>query len=661
MLRPPQETHAYLVGGGIASLTAAVHLVNDASVPASQVHILEASPQPGGSMGRVGSDESEGGKESGNAVPTWKKGYSILAARKLNFSYRCLYETLAKVPSTRHPGRSVLDDVKGSPAPESESDSISEGDTVTATQIEDKSVNRAPRQHKIVSEASSDFELVDEPTDPPPMAMPQEAPPSTESSTGKHARPSFPARLVARGDDGRPQVVNVQSMGLQPTQRMSLLGLILAPEETIAAAVDGKAEIQAHFQPDFFESKFWDVWASLYAFQPWHSAVEFRRYLLRFLHEFANISTLDGIDHAPLNDYECIILPMEQYLRELGVDFQYGKRVEKVLFDEEAVGGGDVRVAALNVASPETGTTRLTLGDNDIVLLTLGSMTSGMSFGGNDRAPAPLPAQDAVLRDPGPIWRFWDRLADPATNPRHYAAFGQPSVFYSHIGKSTWLSFTITLTDSKASALFTHLATWAGFDHDGSHSTTNSNGPLITFRDSPWMMSITMPHQPYFSGQPDDVRVLWGYGLYPDQEGLHVRKPMMACTGAEIFAELVSYLVLPPELSYLQEDTSDGRHGVVTIPCLMPFIGSPFLARGPGDRPHVLPGDPRSESGNLGLLGQFVEIDRDVTFTMEYSARSAQMAVYGLMGLGSTREPPPVHRSDQDAQVLGEMLMTIMS
>ncbi|CAK7229238.1 hypothetical protein SEUCBS140593_007179 [Sporothrix eucalyptigena] len=641
MRRPPQDTHAYLVGGGIASLTAAVHLVYDAGVPANQIHIIEASPRPGGSMGRVGGDEAS------HEVPIWKKGYSLLAARKLNFSYRCLYDTLAKVPSARHPGRTVLDDVKGSPEPQFEADNET---SVTATAMEDLDIGAEPVL-KAVGEASSEFEFVDVPTVPatPRPASPQ-AMSTNEIPKEIALSPSFPARLVARGDDGRPQIVNVQSMGLLPAQRMSLLGLILTDESTIAGAVDSKAEIQAYFQPDFFESKFWDVWASLYAFQPWHSAVEFRRYLLRFLHEFAHISTLAGIDHAPLNDYECIILPMEQHLQQLGVDFRYATRVEEVIFNEDP---SDVRVTALKTSSRKSEQTETTtLGQHDIVFLTLGSMTAGVRFGGNGHAPPPLPPQDAVMRDPGPVWRFWERLANPTTNPVHHEAFGRPSAFYSHIAKSSWLSFTVTLSGA-ACALFTHLANWAGFGEE-SHST-NSNGPLITFRDSPWMMSITMPHQPYFTGQPDDVRVLWGYGLYPDQEGLHVHKPMMACTGTEIFAELLSCLDLPPELSSLQKDGA----GIVTIPCLMPFIGSPFLTRTAGDRPDVLPES--TPASNLGLLGQFVEIDRDVTFTMEYSARSAQLAVYGLMGLDGGREPPPVHRSDQDVQVLGEMLMTIMS
>ncbi|KAL1889901.1 hypothetical protein Sste5346_008627 [Sporothrix stenoceras] len=636
MRRLPQETHAYLVGGGIASLTAAVHLHYDAGVPADQIHIIEAAPLPGGAMGKGGGSPRVDGD-----VPAWEKGYTVLAARKLNFSYRCLYETLAKVPSARHPGRTVLDDVKGSPSPTPKPEPEREPEVAT---------EEAPKTNG-GSASGSEYEVVDMPTIPP---TPRTA--SSFVSTEPPLKPpTFPARLVARGDDGRPQVVNVQSMGLLPAQRMSLLGLILATEESLAATAmsEGKAEIQAHFQPDFFESKFWDVWASLYAFQPWHSAVEFRRYLLRFLHEFSHISTLSGIDHAPLNDYECIVLPIEQHLRQSGVVFQYSTRVEEVVFAD----GDDLHVSALRVAQNNS-QSDITLGPHDIVLLTLGSMTASVLFGGNDRAPPPLPPQDAVLRDPGPVWRFWSRLADPAINPVHHTAFGRPSVFYSHVAKSSWLSFTLTLS-GKAAALFTHLTTWAGFGTADTNATdgTNTNGPLITFRDSPWMMSITMPHQPYFTDQPDDVRVLWGYGLYPDQEGLHIRKPMMACTGAEIFAELLSYLDLPADLASLF--TAPCPSGVITIPCLMPFIGSPFLTRTAGDRPNVLPSG--KDKGNLGLLGQFVEIDRDVTFTMEYSARSAQLAVYGLMGIDGERTPPAVHRSDQDVTVLGEMLMTIMS
>jgi len=45
-----------------------------------------------------------------------------------------------------------------------------------------------------------------------------------------------------------------------------------------------------------------------------------------------------------------------------------------------------------------------------------------------------------------------------------------------------------------------------------------------------------------------------------------------------------------------------------------------------GDRPDVVP----KGSKNFAFLGQFAEAPKDCVFTVEYSVRTAQMAVYGL-------------------------------
>jgi oleate hydratase len=62
-----------------------------------------------------------------------------------------------------------------------------------------------------------------------------------------------------------------------------------------------------------------------FAFEPWHSAVEFRRYLHRFIQEFPRINSLAGVDRTPYNQYDSIILPIDTYLKSRGVDFRYGK------------------------------------------------------------------------------------------------------------------------------------------------------------------------------------------------------------------------------------------------------------------------------------------------------------------------------------------------
>jgi oleate hydratase len=101
--RNPKEVNSYLVGGGIASLAAAVHLIQDAGVPAKQIHILESGQVPGGSMDGAGTAE---------------KGYILRGGRMLNFSYVCTYELLSKVPSLTNPSKSIkqeLDDFNAVP------------------------------------------------------------------------------------------------------------------------------------------------------------------------------------------------------------------------------------------------------------------------------------------------------------------------------------------------------------------------------------------------------------------------------------------------------------------------------------------------------------------------------------------------------------------
>jgi oleate hydratase len=164
-------------------------------------------------------------------------------------------------------------------------------------------------------------------------------------------------------------------------------------------------------------------------------------------------------------------------------------------------------------------------------------------------------------------------------------------------------------------------------------------GGLITFMDSGWLMSIVLPHQPHFIGQPDDVNVFWGYGLSVDKPGDLVNKPMSACTGREILTEVLGHLRIEEEEGRILETST-------CIPCMMPFITSQFLRRERGDRPQVVP----EGSTNLAFVGQFCELPDDVVFTVEYSVRSAQTAVYSLLGL--ERNPPVVYKGTHDPRVL---------
>jgi myosin-crossreactive antigen len=61
----------------------------------------------------------------------------------------------------------------------------------------------------------------------------------------------------------------------------------------------------------------------------------------------------------------------------------------------------------------------------------------------------------------------------------------------------------------------------------------------------------------------------------------------------------------------------------------MPFITSQFMPRVKGDRPDVV----TAGAKNFAFIGQFCEIPDDVVFTVEYSVRSALMAVYTLLDI----------------------------
>jgi oleate hydratase len=252
-------------------------------------------------------------------------------------------------------------------------------------------------------------------------------------------------------------------------------------------------------------------------------------------------------------------------------------------------------------------------------------MTAGSTIGSNNHAPARLSLTQA---EGDGAWQLWEKLA--ADNP----SFGNPANFSTRVDESSWESFTVTLKDPE---MFDRLVSMT-------HNAPGT-GALVTFKDSNWLMSIVVPHQPHFIGQPEDIQVFWGYGLFPSREGNIVKKPMADCTGEEILTELLGHLNFPKEKIL---------PNAITRPSMLPYITSQFLTRSYQDRPQVIP----AGSTNLAFLGQFVEIPEDVVFTVEYSVRGAQMAVFELMGL--ERTPKKIYKGEHDIRVLTRALETLM-
>jgi oleate hydratase len=401
--------------------------------------------------------------------------------------------------------------------------------------------------------------------------------------------------------------IDAPEFGLSESHILTLERLAIEPE-----AMLGRSSIADQFAPSFFETDFWFMWCTTFAFQPWHSAVEFKRYLVRFAHMVSGFNRLRGIMRTVYNQYDSMVRPLEKWLKERGVDFELGVRVTDLLSGE---GPGGKRIERI-LCQRDHVHAEILVKEADRVIVTLGSMTEGSSLGSMD-SPA-----DLSSKQDGGAWTLWERIA------RGRPEFGCPAAFTDHVDESKWLSFTTTLHSPDFFRLVRDLT-----------GNVPGEGGLITFPQSNWLASIVLPHQPHFIGQPDGVQVFWGYGLAVDKPGNFVPKPMAQCTGREIMTEIIGHLGAA-------ERTAELLEGATCIPCMMPFITSQFLRRAQGDRPQVIPED----WTNLAFTGQFCEQPDDVVFTVEYSVRSAQTAAYRLLGL--ERDPPPVFKGEHDPRVL---------
>ena len=407
------------------------------------------------------------------------------------------------------------------------------------------------------------------------------------------------ARLVNR----QRAKVPVESMGFSMHDRLELLKLSNASEEEL-----GTSTITDWLSPAFFETEFWFMWATTFAFQPWHSAVEFKRYLHRFMMEFSRIETLGGVKRTVYNQYDSFVRPLQTWLREQGVNFVMDCQVTDL---EHVETEGQFQVTA--ICCQRAGQAeRIELGPQDLVFFQNGSMTDASSLGSMHSAPPQLNKQDSQG------WALWEKLAQGRPE------FGNPAAFNSSIAESMWESFTVTLKDT---AFFDKMRAFSGNEP--------GTGGLVTFKDSNWLMSIVLAHQPHFANQPADVQVFWGYALFPDRVGDFVAKPMSECTGEEILRELCGHLRFD----------LDAVAQANCIPCRMPYITSMFMPRALSDRPLPVP----KNSRNLAFVSQFVEIADDVVFTVEYSVRAAQMAVYQLLNV--PRTVPPILRHDHSLKV----------
>ena len=406
-----------------------------------------------------------------------------------------------------------------------------------------------------------------------------------------------------------------KKFGLSDKAAMEIMKLFFTPDEELY-----NKRIDEIFDHEVLDSNFWLYWRTMFAFENWHSALEMKLYLKRFIHHVGGLPDFTALRFTRYNQYESMILPMVHYLQEHGVDFQYNTKVVNVEFD---IRNG--RKAARRIVLQREGRKdAIDLTDNDLVFITNGGCVENSAYGSQNE-PA---AFNKTIREGGG-WDMWRKIA--AQDP----SFGHPDKFCSDPEQSNWMSATVTTLDRRIVPYIEKICKRDPF------SGKVVTGGIVTARDSGWLLSWTINRQPQFRNQPKDQLVIWVYGLFSDKPGDFVKKTMRECTGKEICMEWLYHLGVPvAEIADLAE------HSAKTVPVMMPYITAFFMPREKGDRPNVVP----DGAVNFAFLGQFAETARDTIFTTEYSIRTGMEAVYSLLDID--RGVPEVWGSTYDVRDL---------
>lgn len=371
---------------------------------------------------------------------------------------------------------------------------------------------------------------------------------------------------------------------------------------------------------EFLRSNFWLYWRTMFAFEEWHSALEMKLYVQRFIHHIAGLPDFSALKFTKYNQYDSLVRPLKEWLVDQGVIFSNDSKVVDIQFE---INGESKSARSITwIHAGEENTVELT--DDDLVFFTNGSLVENSNWGSHE-TPAVL---DPEIHEGG-SWSLWRKVA--AQDP----SFGNPDKFCTHVEESQWESATVTVKDDRIRHLITDIC----------RRDTNTGkvvtGGIVSVMDSNWLMSWTVNRQPHFPTQPDDETVVWVYGLFTDRPGNYVKKPMRDCTGEEITQEWLYHLGAPiDEIDELAKD------GAITNPCMMPFVTAFFLPRNGTDRPKVVPEGVK----NFAFIGQFAESTRDCIFTTEYSVRTAMEAVYQLLDVD--RGVPEVFGSIYDVRQL---------
>ena len=430
------------------------------------------------------------------------------------------------------------------------------------------------------------------------------------------AHPTYDkARLLAGGQG----IVDGGKLGLNNKSRKLLTQLIMMPDSQ-EEKLDN-ITIADYFKDntEFFESNFWFMWETTFAFRTRSSAQELRRYMHQMIYEFTQIEHLVGVNRTRYNQYESIMKPLINYLEKEGCHIVLNRRVVDWKFKDSKM-QDEITVTGLHMINTKTDENEFVPVDDDTaVIFTNGSITDSATLG-DFNTPA------AENMDYGAASSLWKKASD------HFYNLGNPDKFFADRDASEWVSFTLTTKDHLFLNEITRITTQEPGNALNSFISTE---PVTPLGQKDVTMSIVVHHQPHFTSQKPNETVLWGYFLYPRRHGEIIDKPYIEMTGKEMLQELIGQLSKvdpgPINISDKEEEIMDSV--INCIPVYMPYASALFNNRAKSDRPKVIP----KHSTNLAFTGEFVEQPYQMIFTENSAVRSGEIAAFHFAGIPMSR------------------------
>ncbi|MGM8137406.1 oleate hydratase [Enterococcus italicus] len=432
----------------------------------------------------------------------------------------------------------------------------------------------------------------------------------TRDFDSKH--PTFDKARLMEGGKG---IIDGGHLGLDTKSRMRLTKLIMMPDSE-EEKLDN-VTIAEYFADStaFFESNFWFMWETTFAFRTKSSAQELRRYMHQMIYEFTQIEHLVGVNRTRYNQYESIMLPLIQYLKQQGCQIVLNRRVVDWTFKDTPM-QDEITVTGLHMIHTDTEEKEYVPVDQDTaVIFTNGSITDSATLGDFD-----TPAAENM--DYGAASGLWKKATERFYN------LGNPDKFFADRDASEWVSFTLT---TKNHLLLNEITRITTQEPGNALNSFVSTTPITPLNQKDVTMSIVVHHQPHFTTQKPNETVIWGYFLYPRRRGEFVDKSYIEMTGKEMLEELLGQLAkVDPGPVNIREKAEAIMDSVINnIPVYMPYASALFNNRAKSDRPTVIP----AHSTNLAFTGEFVEQPYQMIFTEQSAVRSGEIAAFHFAGI----------------------------